>query len=149
MALRLRIDHHNVAIVLVAISMFMTLCLLMSCSERRGPSVQIIVPEGFKGLIKIEKDQAGQEIELKDGQYVYRIPTNGVLKVKLARGFAEWHYTVACHTNGRELPVYPERGIGGISLFEIGSSSSGKEFLFVGTEQEKEEAMKDSFHLLQ
>jgi len=57
-------------------------------------------------------------------------------------------YTEASYVSGTALPVYPEIGNGGVSLFEIGSSSSGKKFLFVGTALEKEEAMKDSFKLL-
>jgi hypothetical protein len=124
------------------------LVLLISCSQPRGPSVRIIVPDGFKGLIKIVEDRAGVEVDLESGEYVYRIPTNGVLKVKEASGFADWHYREANYASGKPLPVYPGAPKGKVGLFMLGTHSSGKHFLFVGTEQEKAEAMQDSFNLL-
>lgn len=119
-----------------------------SCTARRGPTVHLIVPDGFTGLIQILEDPSGEAASLEEGEYVYRIPIDGILKVRIILGFERWHYTVATFASGKRLPVYPENQPQDVALFEIGSSSSGKTFLFVGTEQQKERTMKDSFNLL-
>jgi hypothetical protein len=122
--------------------------LCLSCTQKRGASVHIVVPDGFKGLVKIVKDQTGMEIELEHGEYIYRIPTNGMLKVKEPRGLSQWHYTEASYSSGKPLPVRPENSSGDIALFGVGSDSLGRTFFFVGTDEEKEIAMKDSYNLL-
>ena len=119
-----------------------------SCTARRGPTVRLIIPDGLTGLIQIVRDPSGAMVGLENGEYVYRIPRGGVLKVKDTLGFERWHYTKANFVSGQHLPLYPANQPQDVALFEVGSSSSGKKFLFVGTEQQKENAMRDSFNLL-
>jgi hypothetical protein len=119
--------------------------LLTACRQERGPTVRIIVPDGFKGPIKIAETRRGTDINVEKGEYVYRIPTNGVLTVRNAAGFAQPHYEEAYWASGTSLPIYPLDAAENVAtnavLYFIGRSQSGLRF-FLGTHKEMMEYIK-------
>jgi hypothetical protein len=69
------------------------------------PPVLIIVPNGFRGPIKLVIDpKSGDHIPLVDGQYTVRIPKSGLLIIKSADPVTQWHSERAMFANGDSLP---------------------------------------------
>jgi hypothetical protein len=109
---------------------------LLGCVDNStGLPVRFIVPDGFRGYIQLVETKDGPEIEPKEGDYIYRIPKGGVLKVKKIAGINRWHKDYANFFSGQQIPVRlttnPEEFSGQIALYEL----SGRQF-FVGTRDE-------------
>jgi hypothetical protein len=95
--------------------------------DRSGPPVVIIVPNGFRGPIKLSVDSKnGAEIPLADGRYTVRIPASGHLVIKSADPFTQWHSETAMFENGESLSkdhenrLPPEK----VRLIDLGSRLS-------------------------
>jgi len=103
--------------------------------ERTGLPVRFVVPDGFRGRIEIIEAKDAEEVGLDRGEYLYRIPEGGILRVRKAVGFGHWHKTYAFFSSGRELSVGfttdPEGVPGEIAFYEL----TGSRF-FVGTRKE-------------
>ncbi len=113
--------------------------LLVSCAERSGPAVRFVVPDGFRGPVQILETGGGRSIVLEGSEYVYRIPSNGILQVAKAVGFAEWHAEHASFSSGEPLRVGqtsdPEEFAGEVVFYSLGSTHTRFRF-FVGTHSE-------------
>src|SRR5436190_20132341 len=104
----------------------MILFMVGACSEKRGPTVNIVVPTGFRGFVTIAEDRSGIEVPLQADEYSYSIETNGILKVRTLEGFLRPHYTDAIFADGSRLAVAAEGATDQVALYELGASSSLK-----------------------
>src|SRR5436190_23405931 len=122
-----------------------TSLVLVSCVEKSGPAVRIIVPIEFRGLIRIVEEKAGGTVPIESEEFVYRIPTNGVLSVKEAVGFAQWHQQYADFSSGLPLMILstdaPDDGSEKVALYSFGRSQKQIRF-FVGTKAELVQFLK-------
>ncbi len=118
------------------------LLALPSCMDQTGPPVRFVVPDGFRGRIEILEAKDAEEVGLDRGEYLYRVPEGGILRVRKVVGFGSWHKTYAFFSSGREIPVRftsdPERVPGEIAFYELGGSS-----FFVGTRNEMLQYVKN------
>src|SRR6266516_2563552 len=116
--------------------------LLASCVERTGPGIDFFIPPAVHGLIVIVEDkQHGDDVDL--GAPVFFIPTNGVLRVKTLAPFQRWHVLTARYIPGGEISrgdLHDSPNDDVVRLFGLGSSSSRKDFYFLGTRKQAGEA---------
>jgi hypothetical protein len=112
---------------------------LVGCAEPSGPPVRFEVPSGFRGAVQIVEARGGENVLRANGEYVYHIPTNGVLHVARALGLRAWHVERAFFSSGQQLPVEqtsePERLPGEVVFYSLGTTQSRFMF-FVGTHSE-------------
>jgi hypothetical protein len=133
-----------IALALVALLGFVS---LVGCSGPSGPPVRLVVPDGFKGLIKIVYDPRAPRVRVRGGEYAYEISSDGVLRVRKTARYENWHYVRASFSSGQEIAtIYPVAS-DGITLFSIGRSD-GALFYFLGSQKEKDAAMQQSLHLV-
>ncbi len=114
--------------------------VLLGCHEKEAPPIKILLTAQFRGPVHIIEAKDGSQIALEKGEYVYRIPSDGTLRVKKALGFPDWHKIFAFRS-GVQLPVRmttdPERPGDQLVVYETGGLN-----FFVGTRQEMLEFMK-------
>jgi hypothetical protein len=115
-------------------------CLtLMGCERQKAPTVTFIIPDEFHGPFKVMEQKTNGAICLENGQYVYRIPTDGVVYVNRALGFREWHLAQAYFSNGKRIPVrFPDDRdviVSNTVLYEI-ANTSNEFFFFIGSCEE-------------
>ena len=108
------------------------------CYEKAGLPIHVIVPDGFRGLVRIVEDKAGMEVPIEGGEFVYRIPTNGVLIVNQADGFGEWHQDRASYASGAAVQMLSMNmtpsPASAIALFVL-DRSHNQVRLFLGTQE--------------
>ena len=114
----------------------------------RGSTVRIIVPDGFRGVIKIIVDSQGAEIMQVDDTYIYKIPEHGSLHVKMIVGFDSPHHVEVSDVNGQPIEAAQPGPVGGIALFYLGRTRS-KLLLFIGTQAERDSFMQNSLELFE
>ena len=69
-----------------------------------GTPVHIVVPNGFKGEVRLILDGAhGTEVKPSQGRYEYRIPASGILRVTSFKPFEPMHVQTAAYENGAVL----------------------------------------------
>src|SRR5947199_3717868 len=76
-----------------------------ACSRSSGRPVRLVIPDELTGLIKIVPDKKAPPINLKGGEWVYRVPTNGILRVRKDSGHEDWHLLRANFASGAEIPT--------------------------------------------
>jgi hypothetical protein len=98
--------------------------------------VLFIIPDGYRGPVDITEHKGGNEVPFEDGRYVYRVPTNGVLKVTVAEGFRRWHQSSAIYESGGAIPMRqtsdPESAPNSVAFYNLWFTQSKYSF-FVGT----------------
>jgi hypothetical protein len=75
---------------------------LFGCAGH-GPDIQIVVPDGYRGLVQIQEVSSAEEMSLVDGTYRIEVPENGVVQVKSVEPFGKWQRTKVFFANGMEL----------------------------------------------
>src|SRR4051794_35487355 len=94
-----------VGLTLVALLGFVS---FVGCSGPSGLPVRLIIPEGFKGLIKITYDNQAPRVWPRGGEYAYQISNDGVLRVRKSVKHENWHYVRASFDNRQEIAtIYP------------------------------------------
>lgn len=69
-----------------------------------GTPVHIVVPNGFKGEVRLILDGVhGAEVKPSQGRYEYRIPASGTLRVTSFGPFEGWHVQTAAYEDGTVL----------------------------------------------
>jgi hypothetical protein len=113
-------------------------------------SSRFLIPEGYTGWIRIEFEvQGARPLPMEAGQYVFKIPSDGVLRTSSAEqyGWAKDHYYYYSEQGVHALPDSgPARLIWGKINGER-SGASGKqtyEEFFVGSEQQFKDQVKGS-----
>jgi hypothetical protein len=125
------------------------LLLGMGTGNSTHRSSRFLIPEGYTGWIRIEFEvQGALPLPMEGGQYVLRIPSDGVLRTSSAEqyGWAEDHYYYYSAQGVRSLPDSGPAGLiwGKINGEEAGASGKRKyEELFVGTEQQFRDQVKE------
>ena len=101
-------------VVRIALCVGLVLMLfLYGFAMREGAPVHFVVPNGFKGPIRLPLDPiAGKDIAPTNGQFVYVIPANGILAVKSFEPFQRWHKQSASYVDGTAIPNEYETWIG-------------------------------------
>jgi hypothetical protein len=71
-----------------------------------GPPIHFILPDGFRGEIRIEEGVADSvDPVFERGHYTIRVPSTGLVRIKSKEVFSPWHKERAFSSRGRELPV--------------------------------------------
>ncbi len=92
------------------LGMVTVLCILfgwMMESRRLSPYVaHFVVPVGFRGAIELIPDSPdGVTVTVRDGNEVYLVPRDGLLRIQSPGPFTRWQSTTASFTDGTSLPT--------------------------------------------
>ncbi len=125
----------------------MLFCLLLAnCAPTEGPPVRFVVPDGYLGPFEILQEKGAGEVILEHGEFVYRVPTNGMLKVAQVVGFTEWHKADAFFASGTPIPVKltseREQVPAELALYELWNTRTRYKF-FVGSQAEMAAYVKE------
>lgn len=122
-------------------------CVLATgCSApERSYGVRIIVPEGFRGTIRIVFDDSGAAPIWEEGQLVFRVPESGIVRTTGANPFLKFGDIEVVTEGGDTIVVAdfdPDRDAPDEVLFRfVGGTADGRQFwAVVGTEDEAGEA---------
>lgn len=120
------LPHWLVSLVVLAIA-------VQGCG-RRERAVKIILPVRFCNEFAIVQDaQAGQETRAdSSGSLVFRIPPNGMLKVRDLSVFFEWHKEAAFFEDGTPIPSGPGVGDSIIALRHVANADTSSVRYFIG-----------------
>jgi hypothetical protein len=90
---------------------------------QQGTPVHFVFPGGFKGPVRLVLDpSAGEDITPTNGQIIYAIPADGLLRVKSFEPFRGWHKQTANYEDGTVIPNEYETWVG--VVFHGGGESS-------------------------
>ena len=107
--------------------------LLFGCSERSGPPVEYVIPDGFRGLFRISPNPNAPPIPFVDGRCIVDIPQSGLLLVRDMEPFRRFHSGAARYTSGALLPVAVSASTSeDIQLFYLSTDSDGNSWWLVG-----------------
>lgn len=120
------------------------LALWLSVSARNSTrhASRFLIPDGYTGWVRVEFDvQGAPPLPIEDGQYILKIPPDGVLRTSSAEqyGWAKDHYYYYSAQGARPLPDSGSAALVWGKINGEGSGSFGKrkyEELFVGTAQQ-------------
>ncbi len=107
---------------------------------RQGTPIHFVIPNGFKGPIQLPLDPvAGKNVVPTNGQFVYTIPADGLLRVKSFDPFRDWHKQTASYEDGTAIPNEYETW-SGVIFHDLGESTLGNSLpvmhWFVGSKAE-------------
>ena len=123
----------------IAYSLFLLMTILLSACHREGPSVDFIVPDGFRGVFQISPKDGAHPIKLVNGRYIIEVPSSGTLYVDDMRPFRQWHQERAFFKSGSPLPDSILAGDSdSIRLHGLSTDSNDNSWWLVGTDSEKE-----------
>ncbi|MGC1646715.1 MAG: hypothetical protein WA741_12865 [Candidatus Sulfotelmatobacter sp.] len=139
-----------VGVLTLALLTGLAVWLTGSARNSTRPASRFLVPEGYTGWIRVEFEVQGAPfLPMEGGEYVLRIPSDGVLRTSSAEqyGWARDHYYYYSAQGTRPLPDSGSaaRIWGKINGEESGTSGKQKyEELFVGTARQfkNQEPMK-------
>lgn len=139
----------SVATLTLALLAALGLWLGMSTGNSMHRSSRFLIPDGYTGWIRIEFEvQGAPPLPMLGGQYVLRIPSDGILRTSSAEqyGFAKDHYYYDSAQGARSLPDSGPAVLiwGKINGEESGASGKRKyEEFFVGTQQQFRDQVKE------
>ncbi len=116
--------------------------LRISVQNSTHRSSRFLIPQGYKGWVRVEFEvQGAPPLPMESGQYVLKIPSNGVLRTSSAEqyGWANDHYY---YYSAQGVRALPDSGPAELIWGKINgeeSATSGKrkyEEFFVGTTQQ-------------
>ena len=121
---------------------------------RESRVLHFVIPSGFRGAIKIVSGPDASAPEAVGDRLVYRIPADGVLKVKSDAPFLAWHRTTAGYEDGTALltdeQVFTAEGAGRqinkdtVALWALFSrKEDGSDWFYVGPRSEAMNAAYD------
>ena len=103
----------NILIMLIArnfilyLIFFVIIASIAGCMPHGDP-VHFQLPDNYRGVFKLVLDPTnGLVVSLKEGQFTYVIPTNGVLRVKTFDPFDPFHTESASYAGGTPIPMGP------------------------------------------
>lgn len=107
--------------------MFGTACIwpTFNCFAgfRSGDPVVFVIPNGFRGPVRIVENQAAPEVPHINHEYRLTIPKSGFVIVKDIGFLTELHNERAVFENGKEIPSLTDRQHGDELAFILGSST--------------------------
>jgi hypothetical protein len=122
------------------------LVLIVGGCQSRSNHIHFVLPIGFRGAVLVYPNQSdGTNLEKKEGRYTCIIPESGILRIKGAEPFYQWHSLSASFANGAAIPIAhePERlSEHTIAFWPHGSTQEGENaqylYDFIGTKTENE-----------
>lgn len=91
--------------VLIFPVMFAGCGVFQMLAECANPDVHFILADGYRGSFRVVLDEAlGVEPKLKNGRYIYEIPSTAELRVKTFDPFMQCHKENAAYKNGQKIP---------------------------------------------
>ena len=145
-----RAVRFSVGALTLALLAGLALLLGMGTVNSTHRSSRFLIPEGYTGWIRIEFEvQGAPPLPMEGGQYVLRIPSEGVLRTSSAEqyGWAKNSYYYYSAQGVRSLPDSGSAVLiwGKINGEESGASGKRKyEEFFVGTEQQFRGQVKEN-----
>ena len=145
-----RAVRFSVGALTLALLAGLALLLGMGTVNSTHRSSRFLIPEGYTGWIRIEFEvQGAPPLRMEGGQYVLRIPSEGVLRTSSAEqyGWAKNSYYYYSAQGVRSLPDSGSAVLiwGKINGEESGASGKRKyEEFFVGTEQQFRGQVKEN-----
>ncbi len=112
----------QVTLAALMMGVFIWMGSTIQCSGT-GPPVLYILPDNFRGQIKLVVDAEAPEVPLLDGNYVVRVPREGLVKVKSTDFLFQWHEVRARFKSGKALSIDSENR-NQLSLISMGQESS-------------------------
>ena|ERR1041384_4446761 len=122
--------------------MLLGLCLCTGCNDSGAP-LHFVLPDGFKGEIRIVKDpDQGSSVREEGGRFTYIIPPDGQLRVRSLAPFSHWHKESAVFQNGGALKTgtddnVPEDSVALRSLGTLVSDGVTTVRYYVGTKKDE------------
>lgn len=108
--------------------------------------VLFVIPDGFRGVIKIQESPNAPQIAVVNKEYVYRVPSNGALLVPTTASLEHLSDVRATFANGTALPVrqtpLAEPYDDDLALHVVTIDSDGTLYLLIGSERELERLYK-------
>ncbi len=128
----------------VALVVLASICLvfaivvpLVRTAFRVTPTISIVVPNGFRGVLTIEEADGAPGPEMGENSFTYMVSGSGTCRTSALTPFRQWHKLRGRYADGSYLPVY---GLGSsdptrVFLYELGGGSNDVLYL-VGTKAE-------------
>lgn len=97
-------------VLLVALAILVVIGVLVYLNNLpidRAPTIKLIVPRGFSGLVEIRESVNGRPLQFDRNAraFVIAIGPDGTVVLNDVSPFAEWHSLAAEYTDGKRIPV--------------------------------------------
>lgn len=99
------------------------LLTLSACAPRNYPTVQFVVPSGFRGIVCVTESPNGRAVEATNDRFVVEVPATGVLIVRSAQFFTAWHEESWRFSDGTAIPDESAPSTGADEIVAIGLGS--------------------------
>jgi hypothetical protein len=83
---------------------------LTSC-QFRYPVVRLVIPNGYRGVIRVMENPNSPSVVAPDERAVYAVPKDGVLVVDSFRAFEREHIAVVEYADGLRIPFSYEANV--------------------------------------
>lgn len=87
------------------VCLLLGVALTAGCGDGSGPPVELVVPTGYTGPLRVSLDPNAPAIPLVDGRYRVVFPPDGVLPARSHAPFHRWHAVSALYADGTPIPV--------------------------------------------
>jgi len=126
-----------------------SVCLMIACSAK-GRDLELLIPEGFRGMFKIVPNKNGVPAKRKEtGELSFLVATNGICATSTADAFKHWHSLSVITYRGKRVQVGTSQDTkAAVQLRPLGSDDTGTYYFFIGTENECRDAAASRFHEL-
>ncbi|MGH8016820.1 MAG: hypothetical protein ACREIA_00785 [Opitutaceae bacterium] len=122
---------------LFIVGVIVTLVLFAGIFVLKIRFVELEVPVGFRGLIRINQAAGAGGIEREVLRSVIRIPASGEVKVDSLAVFRRLHRLTARYADGRPIEVVlPGDEFPGDALWQMDTPPTDNIYYFVGTREE-------------
>jgi hypothetical protein len=140
-------------VILILIAVLLLVAVFFVTCGRVAQDIHFIIPEGFKGVLKIKKDPDGEENVKKEGIWIFSFPPDGTLKVKNIKPIELSRKCTASYQSGGSIgwqrqpellkPPYNDTEV---NIFHCYAEGSGWFVYFVGTAKEWDKWVKEGSH---
>jgi len=118
------------------------LLIASSACSQDPRKVDIVLVDGFKGIIEIIEDkESNLEIEEVDGRHILQIPKEGKVRVKSINPITNGSFLpVPRYESGTEIKISPvqDKEVKGVAFWLINHPTARKAAFFIGTRSELE-----------
>ncbi|MBN9523822.1 hypothetical protein J0H58_35815 [bacterium] len=98
--------------------------VLATPADREGRPVRIVLPVGYRGGFSVVKDgRTGKRVEVRDGEWVYEIPADGMLVVADDGPLYLWHRERYVYADGKPARAESVGTTGGRAETPLGPGS--------------------------
>ncbi len=120
--------------------LLLALAVLWFWQERRA-TIHYVVPDGYRGIFRLELEPAAPALTREGGRYLVVIPDAGILRVRRWGPLLDLREHTAAYAGGRPLSVgiadrgelSPGRAGDEVKLYALETDASGRSYYLVGT----------------